>query len=213
MNLAHLLILMNQTVQANEILQQTKLIAERIGEHDQAARSVFLIDILQARMRSPVDGVPIASSVTEIHEGEEIRQRAEAVVIKDIPETDNYLARFEDRVLEFHRYLGNSDLKRAALMEETTRVAFQVSDSILVRVRLDILKATLCYYEADLEQAEALFSTSAARLRELGLIPELWQIQRFLTWCWIRLNRPEEEIRKLTEQTQELLDQMSGPGK
>lgn len=210
MNLAHLLILMNQTVRANEILQQTKLIAERMGERDQAARSVFLIDILQARMRSLVDGVPIASSVTEIHEGEEIRQPAEAVVITDIPETDNYLARFEDRVLEFHRYLGNADLERAALMEETIRVAFQVSDSILIQVRLDILKATLCYYRADLEQAEALFSTSAARLRELGLIPELWQAQRFLTWCWIRLNGPEEEIRNLTEQTQELLDQMSG---
>ena len=54
---------------------------------------------------SLVDGVPIAPSVTEIHEGEEIQQPAESIVVTDIPETDNYLARFEDRVLEFHRYL------------------------------------------------------------------------------------------------------------
>ena len=209
MNFAHLLILMNQTLRANEILQQTKEIAERMGERDQAARSVFLLDILRARMRSLVDGVPIASSVTETHEGEEIQQHAQAIVVTDIPETDNYLARFEDRVLEFHRYLGNSDLKRAALIEQTTRAAFQYSDSILIHVRLDILKATLCYYRAHLEPAEALFNSSAARLRELGLVPELWQVQRFLVWCRIRLNRPEEEIRKLTEQTQELLDQMS----
>lgn len=209
MNFAHLLILMNQTLRANEILQQTKEIAERMGERDQAARSVFLLDILHARMRSLVDGVPIASSVTEIHEGEEIRRPERAIAVTDIPETDNYLARFEDRILEFHRYLGNSDLKRAALMEKTTRAAFQFSDSSLIHVRLDILKATLCYYRADLEQAEALFNASAARLRELGLVPELWQVQRFLVWCWIRLNRPEEEIRKLTEQTQELLNKMS----
>jgi hypothetical protein len=209
MNFAHLLILMNQTLRANEILQQTKEIAERMGERDQAARSVFLLDILRARMRSLVDGVPIASSVTEIHEGEEIQQPVQSIVVTDIPETDNYLARFEDRVLEFHRYLGNSDLKRAALIEKTTRAAFQYSDSILIHVRLNILKATLCYYQADLEQAEALFNASAARLRELDLIPELWQVQRFLVWCWIRLNRPEQEIRKLTEQTQELLNQMS----
>ena len=210
MNLAHLLILMNQTVRANEILQQTKKIAERMGEREQAARSVFLMEILRARMRSLVDGVPIAPSVTELH-GEEIPPPPEPppTAAVDIPETDNYLARFEDRVLEFHRYLGMSDLKRAAVLEKTTRMAFQLSDSSLIRVRLEILKAMLCYYRGEVETAEALFNTSAAQLHELGLVPELWQAQRFLTWCWIRLNRPEQDIQQLTEQTQALLEQMS----
>ena len=213
MNFAHLLIVMNQTVRAAEILEETRTVAEHLGEKTQLARSVFLLDVLRARMRSLVEAVPMARSVNEMQEDfiarRSVRQKPKNEYV-EIPQPDNYLALFEDRVLEFQRYLGESDIQGAEFMEKTTRSAFRPSDSRLIAVRLDVVAATLFYYQGHVEKAEALFSEAAKTLADLGLAPELWQVQRFLSWCWIRLGRSEETITELTSQTQELLAEISG---
>ncbi|NEO49530.1 MAG: CHAT domain-containing protein, partial [Moorea sp. SIO4A3] len=46
-------------------------------------------------------------------------------------------------------------------------------------------------------------------LRDLGLKPELWQVQRILTWCLSRLQSPVEEQDALAEETNELLTQLT----
>lgn len=214
LNLAHVLIYLNQTSIAGEILDKTRAQAERLKDRATVIRAGFLLQLAQARGHSLAGSVPIAPSVSEawgvINDSMPGQSETNSIDPFDLPQSDNYLSFFEDRALGFHWYLGRRDFAGAAIyLSEITEV-FETSDSDLVRLRLHLMHAMLAYYGDDLRRAGLMFDEVRPALLKRGLKPELWQAQRFLGWCWTRLSGHEGRARqKLEEETQKLLEEMT----
>lgn len=212
LNLAHVMIYLNQTGKARDILSETRDRALERQDDTIATRADYLMGIADARGRSLAEGVSIAPSVIELWQGTAKKtggEQSQSINPLQLPAVDDYLSFFEDRALGFHWHLGNLDFASAArYLDEITKV-FIPCDSELIRTRLHLMRGMLCYYEGRYSEAETIFNEGRALLWELGLLPELWQAQRFLGWCRERLGSSEDELLKLSEETSQLLDQMT----
>ncbi len=159
------------------------------------------------------DGVPVARSVTEIWGmSPDISAEPDLDDIHDpldLPQSDNYLAFFEDRVLGFHWHLGRRDFAACENLLTQITAAFSKSDSALIHARLRTMSGLVAYYRERFEQAEVTLIEASIELRDMGLKPELWQVQRFLGWCWARLCRREPDRQLLAEETRQLLSEMT----
>lgn len=205
LNLSHILILMNQTGIARGLIGDASRLATKYDAPALTSRADFLLSTLNARSQSELPLVPVAPAglVNE-------NALAEASDFVEGPASANYLALFEDRVVEFHWQLGRQNISEAAACFARIQEVFELSDSDLIRVRLQVLAATLSYYNNEIREAERLLRDACVQLRALGLQLDQWQAQRQLSWCWRRLERPEAEIRQLTEDTAKLLSDMTG---
>ena len=214
LNLAHVLVLLNQTRAAKEILVGIRARASKLGDKISQIRATFLLRVADARGRSLADGVPTAPSVFEMWGRMANVPRADDDVDQDspldLPQAASYLAFFEDRALGFHWYLAQQDLVTAASLLSAMKDVFESTDSTLIHLRLRVMTGVLAYYQKNWFQAESTLSELRSSLRTLELKPELWQVQRILGWCWARLKRPEDEKDVLTRDTKTLLEEMSG---
>jgi tetratricopeptide (TPR) repeat protein len=212
LNLAHIMIYLNQTGKARGILSDIRDHALKRQDDTIATRADYLLAIADARGRSLAEGVSIAPTVTEMWQGSVKKmssQQSQTISPLLLPAVDDYLSFFEDRALGFHWYIGNFDFASAArYLDEITEV-FNRCDSQLIRTRLQLMRGMLFYYEGRYSEAEAIFDEMRAILHKLGLLPEHWQAQRFLGWCWERLGRSEDELLKLAEETGKYLSQMT----
>jgi CHAT domain-containing protein len=208
LNLSHILIVMNQTGIARGLIAD----ASRLGTKYQAStlksRAAFLLNMLSARSQSELPLVPVKPAGHANIEAQHSLAEASADFVEG-PASGNYFALFEDRVVEFHWQLGRQNIVGAAACFARIQEVFDLSDSDLIRVRLQVLAGTLFYYNNEISEAERLLRDACVQLRALDLQLDLWQAQRQLSWCWRRLERPEHEIRQLTEDTEKLLSGMT----
>jgi CHAT domain-containing protein/tetratricopeptide (TPR) repeat protein len=215
LNLAHILIYLNQTRAASDLLERVRERALRRNDVSTQVRAEMLLRVATARGQSLAKEVPIAPSVTRIWKGPgEPKPEADPYTPKnpsDIPPPDNYLALFEERALGFHWLLGRCDWKGASQYLQEILAAHEGTDSLLVQVRLLVMECMLTYYIGDIERAERGFEEIRPILQKMGLKPELWQVIRFIGWCASRLSRPRdaelaatEAERLLTEMTESL---------
>jgi len=213
-NLAHVLIYFNQTGEARKMLEGAAAQARAMGDQATAARASALLLVAHARGASLADAVSIAPTITEhwgftdAHAAEDFAPMSDESPL-ELPPSDNYLAFFEDRILGFHWLLARGDVGAAARFLAGMKESFQDSDSLLIRERLRVLDSIQAYYQGDYRQAEILLTRSLTSLREFGLLPELWQAQRLLGWCMVKLGSSESMRDALTKDTSRLLGQMT----
>jgi tetratricopeptide (TPR) repeat protein len=214
LNLAHVLILVNQTRAAKEMLLEVKARATELGDETSQIRAALLLRVAEARGHSLADGVPVAPSVFEMRGRRSSPRHADDAVGQerpfDLPQATSYLTFFEDRALSVHWHLARQDPVAAAHLLSAMKEIFGSTDSVLIRLRLRVLEGMVAYYQNNLTQAEATLNPLRSTLRTLELKPELWQVQRILGWCWARLSHPLQEQHALAEDTQALLGEMSG---
>jgi CHAT domain-containing protein/tetratricopeptide (TPR) repeat protein len=229
LNLAHALIFLNQTLDARRHLQLAHEYAQSSGDLAMVARAEWLIELASARAQSLADGVPIAQTVTEQWGIEKTEKQkspkaesfasgtespgesafASGVNPLDLPQSDNHLALFEERALGFHWLLGQRDFGACDAYLTQLQKIFAPTDSLLIKLRLHVLSGVLSYYQDDFMQAEKTLTTAQPELQRLGLLPELWQAQRILGWCWQRLGRDEAIKDKLATENAHLLSKMA----
>lgn len=212
LNLCEVLILVNQTPQAKIYLAIEVANAQRLGNVALLGRAEFLLGMAEARSHSLADAVPLAS-LSEIWK---VGRRTTAVRRDwltpdplEIPQASSYLAFFEDRAMAFHWYLGAQDFATAAQILQRIKETFLLTDSALILCRVQILEGVLAYYQQDYANAERLLNDVRGFLRALGLQPELWQVLRFLGWCWKYMERAPEEQEALAGETLQVLTTMT----
>jgi tetratricopeptide (TPR) repeat protein len=215
LNLAHTLIFLNETLDARHHLQRAREYAQRSNDAAAVARAEWLLQLASTRSQSLADGVPIAQTVTEQQRSRKKRDQqkmseATQPAIDDappeerlaqafadgvnpllLPESDNYLAFFEERALGFNWLLGRRDFGACAVYLTHLQKIFANTDSMLIKLRLRVLSGLLAYYKDDFVQAEEVLRAAQPELRSLRLVPELWQAQRILGWCWLKLRRDD----------------------
>lgn len=213
LNVAHVRTYLNQTAEAKIILEEVRESARALNDEIIETRATALLSLAQVRGQSMVGGVPIAPSVSEIWSP---KKRSKATTNSEqsqtkfsIPQASSHLAYFEDQTLMFYWQLGHGDLSTAVTLLQQIRQNFGKSDSDLIQARLKMLTGILAYYQQQIKEAEVILSQTRQTLQAMGLIPELWQLQRFLRWCWIRLGYPVTELHALTRETENLLEAMT----
>ncbi|MEH2024086.1 CHAT domain-containing protein [Nostoc sp.] len=218
LSLAHILISLNQTSAAQSYLIDTQSDASTIDDAALAARADLLLQLCYARSRSLVVNSPVELSVFGMNKKINNKKAvAEVQARLDLStQSSNYLTWFEDRALAFQWQLSNLNLKTAGDLLQHIKKVFNCTDSVLIKIQIRILEGTFAYYEgtenSDLTkiyQAHQILEEIHPQLENIGLRPELWQVQRILVWCRTRLNYPLPEIEALTASTNYLLEQIT----
>lgn len=211
LNLAQVLILLNQTARAREIL--AGLSKEVEIDEGISKRAGFLYSLAEVRAQSLAEGVPISPSVMEMWRGRQTNEKKhhikEDIDPLDLPQAPGFLTFFEDRALAFQWTLAKRDLNHAQIILEEIKQSFQFSDSKLIHMRLGVLSALLHYYKREYRQAKELLTTLQAAFEKRRLKPELWQLLRVLGWCKIALGRPNQECQGLSKQCADLLEEIT----
>jgi tetratricopeptide (TPR) repeat protein len=224
LNLAQIMILLNQTSAAQSYLVEVQADAIALEDAALISRAALLLQLADARGRSLVVGSPAGLSVTHLRAIEPpspIALAEQESLFSSTP-SSNYLAWFEDRALAFQWQLSCFNFTAAARWLNHIQQTFQYTDSRLIQVQLRVLEAMLSYYEGTeyeyaksplrtfrldkIQQANALLEAVCPTLKALGLKPQLWQAQRLLGWCRSRLHNQQES---LTEETNLLLAELT----
>ncbi len=214
LNLAHALVLLNHTHQAEGLLRDALEEARAVGHSPVAVRAELLLPIARARGESLANAVAIAPAVKEMWDSHHPRRDPSAAgetatPVLDLPQAGSYLAWFEDRALAFHYFLSR-DLAVAGELGEQMDAVFHHTDSFLIHVRLAVMRALLAYYRGNAAAAEHELRAAHDACTEMGLVPELYEVRRYLGWCWAKLGRSEKERQELARDTEALLNQLAG---
>jgi tetratricopeptide (TPR) repeat protein len=220
LNLAQMLILLNQTSTAEKLLLEAKEIS-RVGcDPIVLQRAECLLQLSDARSASLAEGIPLAPTVTDMwgsgKRAEGPAQTSSSARTEDpiqtpfeLPQAASFLSFFEDRVLAFQWLLSRQAVEKASQFLEEVKQTFGASDSAIIEGRLSSLSGMLAYYQGRYPDAEDLLLEARGRLTRLGLVPDLWQAQRILGWCYAKQGRSEAEQRQLAEESQSLLARMA----
>lgn len=213
LNFAHLLILLNQTQNALEYIQN----AESAASNDPSLlkRAQVLRALAYNRRESLADHVAISPSVSEMWTGS---QPAKSINDPhhdkfadplDLPVPVDFLSFFEDRALAVQWRLSHEQFDEAAELMETLGNVFLLGDSPLIHARLKALQGMVDYYIGNIAEAARLLTEAANEQQALGVLPEAWQSKRVLSWCYSRLGKPVNEITRLDLEVQEDLEKLS----
>jgi len=229
LNLAQVLIVLNQNQLAEEHLVSITVDLEQLDDPHLNAQLLLLKHLAQARSQSLVAGSalsvsdllhpePLLPDVSSNHDGNDITS-----IIFIRTQSPNYLTFFEDRVLEFQWYLSRFDLNAAAEILAHIQEVFASTDSKLISVKLKALQGILTYYQG-VDQLQSGDETAAKQqlrwavlaldeirpmLASMGLMPEQWQVQRVLAWCLMRLNASARDQEVLAAETTQLLERLT----
>jgi CHAT domain-containing protein len=212
LNLAHVLAFLNHTYHAERLLSGLPERARELAATNMALRGELLLQVIRARRQSLAGGVAIAPSVLELWHPSSKQREATADDISscyppDLPQTARFLAWFEDRELALRCVLP-LDLRAASERMAEMEAVFRSCDSPLVHSRLEALAGLLAYYWGDLASAEFRLQIAREAFAQMRIIPEQWQTQRVLGWCWERMKRPEDIRQSLAQETDDLLRQL-----
>src|SRR5262249_37346602 len=201
MNLAHALIIINQTKTAFDLLDAAERQAREAEDNTAAVRAARLKQLAMLRSQSLADMVAITPSVTELWLGEPSCE--DLGVIADDPidtaAPTDFLALFEDRALLAHQYLATRNWPAARLSIDELQHTFASTDSMIVVSRLLTLESMLQYHTRDFSTAREGFTEALAAFRELGLLPDEWQAQRFLGWTLKQLGQRADAERAVED--------------
>lgn len=227
-NLAHILISLNQTSLARQYLVKALEIAKTLTDSKLVQQISLLIQLAKARSTSLVEHPDTVSEMQgkgKNNSSEDITQSEDDYFY--ISYSPNYLAKFEDRVLNFHLFLSRLDLESANILLSNIQESFSLSDSKLIQIKINILEELITYYQnvnnniENIYQAALNLDNICSRLFKLDFKPELWQTQRFLNWCLSRLQKSQlqnlfvgqEPIKQrqeiLIKQNQQLLNEIT----
>lgn len=193
LNLAAVLMQLNRTVEVAQILDGARGPAgdEALGR---APRTAFLRGLLEARTAPADPEMAPAPSVTAMWAPPEelpaSRPRTGELPVP--PVATDFLTWFEDRLARFQWQLGEGRLCDAEASLGGLRKDCDGAGSDWMSAILQTADAQLAYYRGQWDRAAQLVAAAARRLRASGLLPDLWQAQRLLSWCWKRLGRQEE---------------------
>lgn len=214
LNLAHLLILLNQTQEALTYIERAKTVAE----HNPSVRlrAANLRALAFARRESLAEQVAIAPTVTEMwanipapEVSPETQNPVSPVDPLDLPSSADFLSFFEDRALAVQWRLSQHRFTEAAELVDTLSRTFLASDSPLIHARIKALKGMVVFYREAYPEAIALLTDAIEGLQALGAVAEIWQSKRIISWCYSRVGRSSQEIAELDAEIQEELDQLA----
>jgi len=223
LNLSHVRIFLNQTLIAKISLEVVRSEALRIGDQATAARADFLLQLAEARNRTLADDEMVVPSVVEMQQGRAAKPSADerqprGIDPFDVPQAESFLTFFEDQTIGFHYLLGFRDMPATANYLDRLEDLFVATDSELIQARLRVMRGMVSYYEsrshpdqpeAKYKQAEMELAEACEQLEAMGLLPELWQARRILSWCRAWLNHDEEAILAMTSGNDRLLSQLA----
>jgi tetratricopeptide (TPR) repeat protein len=220
LNLAQMLILLNQTSAAEKLLLEVKEVSLAGGDPIVLRRAECLLQLSDARSASLAEGITLAPTVTDMwgsgRRGEGPAQTSSSTRTEspiqtpfELPQAASFLSFFEDRVLAFQWLLSRQAVEKASQFLGEVKQTFGASDSAIIEGRLCSLSGMLAYYQRQYPDAEGLLLAARSRLTHLGLIPDLWQVLRILGWCYAQQGRSEAEQRQLAEESQFLLTRMA----
>lgn len=207
MNLAHLLIVMNQTLGAEEVLLRARSSGDLDVELEE--RLVWLEAIIHARRTAGLFGPSIAPSNASLWEMPEAPQAAADIRPAYRPlglASASLLERLADYTLEFYDLLDRRQFARADELLAHIRLVFGGSDSTLILCRVAMLEALPVYFRGNYREAAAQLEPVCASLQQMGLHHDQWLAGSVRLWCLMRLGAPCESLRK---QTHELLARMA----
>ncbi len=208
LNLAQVLIYLNQINAARELLKDAGSVAHSLGDKETVESVTALLRLTYERSNPFVEITSPASAASAARPST-TDSESEADNLFDSAQPDNFLGLFEQRTLDFYRKLGRRKFAEASAYLSSLENVFEHSDSQLVRLRMRLMAAVLAYYQGRIASAEAELGSLRTAFRDLDLKPELWQLQRVLGWCWARLGKPQDEQLALAGDTQALLMQMT----
>ncbi len=214
LNLASILIILNQTQQATRLIQRVKTAVETNNHARLQIRAELLEYLASGRARSFLDGISIGPSVLQMWGGEESPPIPLAAETSgwpspmDIPACQSYLASFEDRTLGFHFLLDRSDWATAEIYLDELNAAFGETDSILIHTLLDALRSNLLYYQNEIDKAYSGFSRVRDAFIDMQATGLLWQVYRSLSWCETRAGH-QEAAALLRAQTDDVLNRLT----
>jgi CHAT domain-containing protein len=226
-NLAQVRVTLNQLPEANQWLDKIASTLSGNGDPALLHRLQWLRLLAEARHDALLGEGPAAPSASEMQESVEGEglppiPPSSPAILSQVPRSSDYLAYFEDRAAEFQWHLARRKLSGAESLLHDIRSDFEQADSEMIQLRVRVLGGMLAYYQSSsqalearmaadrLQEAAQLFREVQSAYQRLGLKPELYQLQRFLSWSWRRLGRPEADWQRLTAQNQRLLDEIAG---
>lgn len=213
MNLIHVLVLVNRTVDADRLLHEVEAEAESIEDSELANRIHRMRAFISARRRSGRAGVPIAPSNAELWkmtEPAELDHSPEKSLDLDRAGAASFFDRFADYTLGFYDLLERNRLLEAQQWLHQMRLAFGPTDSRFIALRLGLLEAMHTYYSGDRQTAGLLLDTIRAEFRRRGLRHDWWQANCLRLWCFARLGDEGAAYSKLLAETEALLNSMAG---
>lgn len=206
LNLAYVLIFLNQTQQASDLCLEAKREANLRGDVAAEARADFLSRFAADRGQSLISDVAIAPAVIEMQEMTDLPAKPASCSLAspfEVLASSSFLALFEERVLGFYWHLGRHDWATAhTFLTELHNVFIDSSlptDSVLIQLRLLALQWMLAYYQGEYEQALAGLEELTAMFCKLELKPERWQLLRFKEWCCVKLGYLDRAATVLRE--------------
>ena len=206
-NLSHLFILLNKTIEAKALLLRVRSEAAALNEQVLVAQAERLLQVAIRRAQSDSDMAPSVARMQDgLDETGDLRPEAASFTFAaDVSGLS--LADFEERALQFHWFLG---LRRwSAAAECLNRMGvFRSTESHLIHLRLSILRGMLEYYQGHFAEAEIIFRKARPELVQLELTPERWQLQVLWKRCLDRLNETPQERAELETENDSLLEEM-----
>ena len=226
LNLAHILIFLNRTSLAQELVLSVQDVAIQNEEKIIAVRAQFLYQLAETRGRSFGESTPLAKGVTamlsESDKDDTFKADNRSVCSLSMPRSSNFLTFFEDQTAIFYQLLGQQNIVMADQHLNQMQQIFGASDSELIQVRLQILEGILAHDQGNYVGAATKLAKASMRLRALDLKPDLWQALRLLNACYnklevlgllntfySKLGQPVLERYHLIQETKVLLQSMT----
>lgn len=206
LNLAHVLVLLNRVEEALALIEEARATARDLRDEPLRARCAALRQLAIARRSSDAHAMAMAWSVREMVEGRVARPdgaRPRPAAIEGTVASEDFLARFEERALQFQWALAASAEEAQPLLE-AMRVSFGATDSHLVAARLSMLEGLLHVRRGDHASAAPALHKAALNCAALGLKAEQWQASQLRARSLLRLGR-HEDAATTAAQADELL--------
>jgi hypothetical protein len=184
---ARVLISVNQVLAAEDALAKADRLAVAIRDRATTVRIEWLRRLARDRGESPLGDGQFHSVAALWHgnvgPGPGRPLQESTVDPLTLPPASNYLAFFEDRALAVRWRVAKCRLQEASSLLAQLRKVYATTDSLLIRLRLDMLTGLLAYAAADYPTSERVITEVVPYVEQIGLKPELRDALRLLWWC------------------------------
>jgi CHAT domain-containing protein len=210
LNLAHLLILLNQIENAERLIRHANQLAVSAAALELQQRANVLSHLARIRRSSQTGDSAIAPSVLELQmEAFEPKHNdgASFATPLNFPSQESYLGTLEDRLTEWQNLLAQDGIAAAENMLPVID-AFTNSDSPVVNARVAVARGLLAYFRRRTSDARNHFHVAESILVQGQLLLELRQLRRYQGWCMAKMGnaRALEEYR---HEESSLLDRLA----